>query len=68
MLTKYDFHLYSLSDCGVTEKDCAALTVLISNPSQLRELNLNNRKLRDPGVKLLSVVLKDPDRKLEKLW
>ncbi|XDV46987.1 hypothetical protein PO909_016761 [Leuciscus waleckii] len=58
-----------LSDCGVTEKDCAALTsVLISNPSQLRELDLDNRKLRDPGVKLLSVVLEDPDFKLEKLW
>ncbi|XDV46985.1 hypothetical protein PO909_016761 [Leuciscus waleckii] len=57
-----------LSDCGVTEKDCAALTsVLISNPSQLRELDLDNRKLRDPGVKLLSVVLEDPDFKLEKL-
>ncbi|XDV46995.1 hypothetical protein PO909_016763 [Leuciscus waleckii] len=58
-----------LSDCGVTEKDCSALTsVLISNPSQLRELDLDNRKLRDPGVKLLSVVLEDPDCKLEKLW
>ncbi|XDV47036.1 hypothetical protein PO909_016784, partial [Leuciscus waleckii] len=51
-----------LSDCGVTEKDSAALTsVLISNPSQLRELDLINRKLRDPGVKLLS------DCKLKKL-
>ncbi|XP_048031174.1 ribonuclease inhibitor-like [Megalobrama amblycephala] len=59
----------SLSDCGVTEKDCAALTsVLTSNPSQLRELNLNNKKLHDSGVKLLSVVLEDPDCKLEKLW
>ncbi|XP_048030345.1 NLR family CARD domain-containing protein 3-like [Megalobrama amblycephala] len=58
-----------LSDCGVTEKDCAALTsVLTSNPSQLRELNMNEKKLRDSGVKLLSVVLEDPDCKLEKLW
>ncbi|XP_051737343.1 protein NLRC3-like [Ctenopharyngodon idella] len=58
-----------LSDCGVTEKDCAALTsVLRSNPSQLRELDLNKKKLRDSGVKLLSVVLEDPDCKLEKLW
>ncbi|CAM4577875.1 unnamed protein product [Leuciscus chuanchicus] len=54
---------------ALTEKDSAALTsVLISNPSQLRELDLNNRNLRDPGVKLLSVVLKEPDCKLEKLW
>ncbi|XP_056105765.1 ribonuclease inhibitor-like [Rhinichthys klamathensis goyatoka] len=58
-----------LSDCEITEKDCAALTsALRSNPSQLRELNLDNRNLRDPGVKLLSVVLEDPDCKLEKLW
>ncbi|XP_051737331.1 NACHT, LRR and PYD domains-containing protein 12-like isoform X1 [Ctenopharyngodon idella] len=58
-----------LSDCGVTEKDCAALTsVLRSNPSHLRDLDLNNKKLRDLGVKLLSVVLEDPDCKLEKLW
>ncbi|CAM4736107.1 unnamed protein product [Leuciscus chuanchicus] len=52
-----------------SEKNSAALTsVLISNASQLRELDLNNRNLRDPGVKLLSVVLEDPDCKLEKLW
>ncbi|XP_056105766.1 ribonuclease inhibitor-like [Rhinichthys klamathensis goyatoka] len=58
-----------LSNCGVTDEDCAALTsALRSNPSQLRELNLDNRNLRDPGVKLLSVVLEDPDCKLEKLW
>ncbi|CAM4721262.1 unnamed protein product [Leuciscus chuanchicus] len=58
-----------LSDCGVTEKDCAALTsVLRSNPSRLRQLNLINKKLQDSGVKLLSVVLEDPGCKLEKLW
>ncbi len=60
--------LYSLSDCGVTDEDCAALTsVLRSNPSQLRDLNLSNKAIRDPGVKLLSVVLEDPRCKLEKL-
>ncbi|KAG1953694.1 NACHT, LRR and PYD domains-containing protein 12-like [Pimephales promelas] len=58
-----------LSDCGVTDEDCAALTsALRSNPSHLRELNLNDRNLRDLGVKLLSVVLEDPDCKVEKLW
>ncbi|XP_048030347.1 protein NLRC3-like [Megalobrama amblycephala] len=58
-----------LSDCGVTEKDCAALTSLLRlNPSQLKQLNLDNRKLQDSGVKLVSVVLEDPDCKLEKLW
>ncbi|XP_077100301.1 NACHT, LRR and PYD domains-containing protein 12-like [Siphateles boraxobius] len=58
-----------LSDCGVTDKDCAALTsVLRSNPSRLRQLNMINKKLQDSGVKLLSVVLEDPGCKLEKLW
>jgi len=58
-----------LSDCGVTDEDCAALTsALRSNPSQLRQLYLNKRNLRDPGVKLLSVVLEDPDYKVETLW
>uniref|UniRef100_A0A8C2APC6 NACHT LRR and PYD domain-containing protein n=1 Tax=Cyprinus carpio TaxID=7962 RepID=A0A8C2APC6_CYPCA len=57
-----------LSDCGVTDKDCAALTsVLRSNPSQLRDLDLNNKAIRDSGVKLLSVVLEDPRCKLETL-
>ncbi|XP_050954200.1 NACHT, LRR and PYD domains-containing protein 3 isoform X1 [Labeo rohita] len=58
-----------LSDCGVTDKDCAALTsILKSNPSHLRQLNLFNKKLLDSGVKLLSAVLEDPECKVEKLW
>ncbi|XP_026079137.1 NACHT, LRR and PYD domains-containing protein 3-like [Carassius auratus] len=58
-----------LSDCGVTDEGCSALTsALRSNPSHLRELNLSGNKLRDSGVKLLSDVLQDPRCKLEKLW
>ncbi|XP_016117954.1 protein NLRC3-like [Sinocyclocheilus grahami] len=57
-----------LRDCGVTDEDCVVLTsVLRSNPSQLRQLNLFNKAIRDSGVKLLSVVLEDPRCKLEKL-
>uniref|UniRef100_A0A8C1P1Y3 Uncharacterized protein n=1 Tax=Cyprinus carpio TaxID=7962 RepID=A0A8C1P1Y3_CYPCA len=57
-----------LSDCGVTDEACAALTsALRSNPSHLRELNLSGNKLRD-SVKLLSDVLQDPRCKLEILW
>ncbi|XP_059372590.1 NACHT, LRR and PYD domains-containing protein 12-like isoform X9 [Carassius carassius] len=57
-----------MSDCGMTDKDCAALTsVLRSNPSQLRNLDLSNKAIRDSGVKLLSVVLADPRCKLEAL-
>ncbi|XP_073686409.1 NLR family CARD domain-containing protein 3-like [Garra rufa] len=58
-----------LSDCGVPDKDCAALTsVLKSNPSHLKQLNLFNKKILDSGVKLLSAVLEDPECKVEKLW
>ncbi|XP_067301432.1 NLR family CARD domain-containing protein 3 isoform X4 [Pseudorasbora parva] len=57
-----------LYDCSIGEEGCAALALaLISNPSHLRELNLNNNKPGDSGVKLLSDLLKDPICKLEKL-
>ncbi|XP_016396670.1 NACHT, LRR and PYD domains-containing protein 12 isoform X1 [Sinocyclocheilus rhinocerous] len=57
-----------LYDCSIGEEGCAALALaLISNPSHLRELNLNNNEPGDSGVKLLSDLLKDPHCKLEKL-
>ncbi|KTF86256.1 hypothetical protein cypCar_00047696, partial [Cyprinus carpio] len=59
--------LYRLSDCGITDEGCAALTsALRSNPSHLRELDLSENKL--DSVKLLSEVLQDPHCKLKKLW
>ncbi|KAK7124162.1 hypothetical protein R3I94_018506 [Phoxinus phoxinus] len=55
-----------LSNCGVTEEGCAALTsALRSNPSHLRELNLKWNKVGDSGVKQLSDLLQDPHCKLE---
>uniref|UniRef100_A0A8C2BI81 NACHT domain-containing protein n=1 Tax=Cyprinus carpio TaxID=7962 RepID=A0A8C2BI81_CYPCA len=58
-----------LSDCGLTDKGCAALaSVLRSNPSHLRELNLSENNLGNSGVNKLSAVLKDSRCKLEKLW
>ncbi|XP_035377617.1 NACHT, LRR and PYD domains-containing protein 12-like [Electrophorus electricus] len=58
-----------LSNCSITEEGCAALaSALRSNPSShLRELNLNNNKPGDSGVKQLSALLEDPHCKLEKL-
>ncbi|XP_067222386.1 NLR family CARD domain-containing protein 3-like isoform X2 [Chanodichthys erythropterus] len=54
-----------LSDCGVTEEGCAALTsALRSNPSHLRDLHLSKNKL-GKSVNLLSDVLQDPHCKLE---
>ncbi|XP_048016473.1 NACHT, LRR and PYD domains-containing protein 3-like isoform X2 [Megalobrama amblycephala] len=53
--------------CGVTDKGCAALaSALISNPSHLRELNLEWNKL-GKGVELLTDLRKNPYYKLETL-
>ncbi len=53
--------------CGVTDEGCAALSsVLRSNSSHLRELDLNEN-VGDAGLKMISDGLKDPRCKLEKL-
>ncbi|XP_050957883.1 NLR family CARD domain-containing protein 3-like isoform X2 [Labeo rohita] len=60
-----------LSDCGVTDVGCAALTsALRSNPSHLRELDLSRNEIRASGMKLLSAVLENPYCELEilRLW
>uniref|UniRef100_A0A3B3QWT2 B30.2/SPRY domain-containing protein n=1 Tax=Paramormyrops kingsleyae TaxID=1676925 RepID=A0A3B3QWT2_9TELE len=57
-----------LSGCRVTEEGCSSLaSALRSNPSYLRELDLNYNHPGDSGVKLLSAVLEDSSCKLEKL-
>ncbi len=57
-----------LRRCGVTAEGCAALSsVLRSNSSHLRELDLNYNNVGDAGLKMISDGLKDPRCKLEKL-
>ncbi|KAI4894611.1 hypothetical protein NFI96_008473, partial [Prochilodus magdalenae] len=57
-----------LECCSITEEGCAALvSALKSNPSHMRELNLNKNNPGESGVKLLSDLLQDPHCKLEKL-
>ncbi|XP_070978463.1 NLR family CARD domain-containing protein 3-like [Oncorhynchus clarkii lewisi] len=57
-----------LSGCLIREEGCASLaSVLSSNPSHLRELDLSNNDLKDSGVKLLSAGLGNPHCKLETL-
>ncbi|XP_051981242.1 NACHT, LRR and PYD domains-containing protein 14-like [Xyrauchen texanus] len=55
-----------LMGCNLTEQSCSALaSVLSSNSSSLRELDLSNNDLQDSGVKLLSDALKSPHSTLE---
>ncbi|XP_036421170.1 protein NLRC3-like [Colossoma macropomum] len=57
-----------LIECGITEKSCATLvSVLSSESSCLRELDLSLNDLKDSGAKLLSVGVGNPHCKLQNL-
>ncbi|XP_024864957.1 NLR family CARD domain-containing protein 3 [Kryptolebias marmoratus] len=57
-----------LDYCSLSERSCEALSsVLSSQSSSLRELDLSNNDLQDSGVKLLSTGLESPHCKLETL-
>ncbi|CAL8360128.1 unnamed protein product [Boreogadus saida] len=57
-----------LNGCHLSARCCEALaSILSSNSSSLRELDLSNNDLQDAGVKLLSAGLGSPQCKLETL-
>uniref|UniRef100_A0A3P9JDL7 B30.2/SPRY domain-containing protein n=1 Tax=Oryzias latipes TaxID=8090 RepID=A0A3P9JDL7_ORYLA len=60
--------LTRLRDCQLSERSCEALSsVLSSQSSSLRDLDLSSNDLEDSGVKLLSLAMHSPECQLETL-
>uniref|UniRef100_A0A3P8NXF7 NACHT domain-containing protein n=1 Tax=Astatotilapia calliptera TaxID=8154 RepID=A0A3P8NXF7_ASTCA len=70
--TLISFHLVichsRLSDCSLSERSCETLSSMLSSqPSSLRVLDLSNNNLTDVGIKLLSAALESSLGTLETL-
>ncbi|XP_050959176.1 ribonuclease inhibitor-like [Labeo rohita] len=49
-----------LNNCDLTEKSCSVLATVLSSKTNLKEMNLNNSRLLDSGVKEICEGLKNP--------
>ncbi|XP_050959863.1 ribonuclease inhibitor-like isoform X2 [Labeo rohita] len=49
-----------MNNCELTEKSCAVLATVLSSKTILKEMNLNNSRLLDSGVKEICEGLKNP--------
>uniref|UniRef100_A0A8C2KQN7 NACHT domain-containing protein n=1 Tax=Cyprinus carpio TaxID=7962 RepID=A0A8C2KQN7_CYPCA len=54
-----------LNDCDLTDRSCSALATVLASDTSLKELNMNNNNLQDPGVKLLCTGLENLKCELE---
>ncbi|XP_072891876.1 NACHT, LRR and PYD domains-containing protein 3-like [Hemitrygon akajei] len=57
-----------LGKVGLTDTGAEDLASALSTNPSLTELNLNDNKLGDSGVNLLSAALRNPECKIQKLW
>ncbi|XP_051716240.1 NLR family CARD domain-containing protein 3-like isoform X1 [Ctenopharyngodon idella] len=54
-----------LNNCNLTDKSCSALATVLGSDTNLKELNMNNNKLQDSGVKQLCTGLTNIKCELE---
>lgn len=60
VLIQYHLPSCRLGHCALSEKSCEVLArALITETSQLKELDLSSNDLKDSGVKLLSAGLQE---------
>ncbi len=52
--------VFRLNNCKRTEKSCSVLATVLSSKTILKEMNLNNSRLLDSGVKEICEGLKNP--------
>ncbi|XP_059816723.1 NACHT, LRR and PYD domains-containing protein 3-like isoform X2 [Hypanus sabinus] len=57
-----------LDNVGLTDTGAEDLASALSTNPALTELNLNENKLGNSGVKLVSAALRNPECKIQKLW